>query len=287
MDERKRFPAWLHKNISTTSACATQRVVENHELNTVCESARCPNKGECYSKKKATFLILGNTCTRTCSFCSVPQGVPNLPSEEEPFQIAQAVAALGLVHVVITSVARDDLADGGAQHFVETVAAIKQYTSQTSIEVLTPDFLGNTDSLDRVCAAPIDIFNHNLETIERLYPTVRPEADYERSLSVLRYVHSYYPHILTKSGIMVGLGERDEEVFATLNDLKKNECDILTIGQYLQPTREKTIVQRFVTPEQFNIYKNYALAIGFRFVYAAPFVRSSYNADAIYGALHC
>jgi len=282
---KRKFPSWLRKVVPATSTDRTINILASQRIHTICESARCPNKSECFSQKKATFLILGNICTRSCAFCSVRQGVPLPVDSTEARRIAHGAFQLGLKHVVITSVTRDDLRDGGANHFALTVQALEDRLPDASVEVLTPDFEGFSASLDIVCKSGIDIFNHNLETARRLYPTVRPEGDYERSLSVLQYVRDAYPHVLIKSGIMVGLGENDHEVVEVLDDLHEVGCDIVTIGQYLQPCMRKRNVERFVIPQLFSTYADYAKKIGIRFISSGPFVRSSYNAEAVYEAV--
>ncbi len=279
------FPPWLKKRIPKTSTVRVNNILDKNRMHTVCESARCPNRSECFSKGKATFLILGDTCSRSCTYCSISHGKPKPVDSDEPRRLADSAYFLGLKHVVITSVTRDDLPDGGAEHFSKTVDAVKKRLDGVSIEVLTPDFMGNLDSVSAVCESEIDIFNHNLETVKRLYHEVRPGADYNRSLNILKFVRQNYPHILTKSGIMVGLGEDDHEVLETLNDLRKVNCDIVTIGQYLRPCQDKLEVHRFVTPDKFKYFEKYAQEIGFAYVSSGPFVRSSYNADNIIKAI--
>ncbi len=249
-------------------------------LNTVCQSAHCPNECECFASGTATFMILGDTCTRSCRFCAVDQGTPPPPDPDEPRRVAAAAARLGLRHVVVTSVTRDDLADGGSGHFAATIAAIRA-GCQATVEVLIPDFRGSADSLRRVLAARPDVCNHNVETVPRLYPLVRPQAVYERSLELLCRVADYGHGILPKSGLMVGLGETHDEVAAVMRDLRAAGCEALTIGQYLRPSPEHLPVERFVPPEEFEAYHEEAEALGFSAVAAGPFVRSSYHAEAL------
>ena len=278
----KRFPDWLRKERLSGSTLLTSRILEASKLHTVCESARCPNRQECYSRNTATFMILGDVCTRKCGFCAVETGKALLVDAHEPVRVAEAVRALGLSHAVVTSVARDDLKDGGAEHFYQTILAVRQLTPETTIEVLTPDFKCVFDSLNRVCEASPDILNHNLETVERLTPFVRsPNAGYRRSLQVLDYVKKTFPKILTKSGMMLGLGEAREEVIQALHDLREAGCDILTMGQYLQPAEEKLAVQEFLPPAVFEAYQELAFRMGFREAYCGPFVRSSYHAGEL------
>jgi lipoic acid synthetase len=254
-------------------------------LHTVCESARCPNMHECFSRGAATFMILGNLCTRGCGFCSVPKGSPHKQEftldPDEPTNVARMAASLKLRYVVITSVNRDDLADGGSHHFAETVREVRQALPQARIEVLTPDFYGDLDAVARVLAAGPDVFNHNMETIPQLYQRVRPQANYQQSLDVLRFGKSSRPDILTKSGLMVGLGEEPKEVEQLLRDLRGANVDVATIGQYLQPTRRNLPVAAYITPAQFEAYRDYGLSIGFKMVFSGPLVRSSYMADMV------
>jgi lipoic acid synthetase len=254
-------------------------------LHTVCESARCPNMHECFSRGAATFMILGNLCTRGCGFCSVPKGWPHKQEftldPDEPANVARMAASLKLRYVVITSVNRDDLADGGSHHFAATVREVRQALPQARIEVLTPDFCGDLDAVARVLAAGPDVFNHNMETITRLYRRVRPQANYQQSLDVLRFGKSSRPDILTKSGLMVGLGEEPSEVEQLLRDLRGANVDVATIGQYLQPTRRNLPVAAYITPAQFDAYRDYGLSIGFKMVFSGPLVRSSYMADMV------
>ncbi|HBT46774.1 MAG TPA: lipoyl synthase [Peptococcaceae bacterium] len=274
-----RKPPWLHKRIPAGGSLeATRKLLEELQLNTVCQSALCPNLGECFSRRTATFMILGKTCTRNCRFCAVEGGRPEPVDPDEPRRVALAAARLGLKHVVVTSVTRDDLPDGGAAQFAATIHALRERLPGAIIEVLTPDFQGERASLARVVEARPHIFNHNVETVPRLYPQVRPAADYRRSLEVLRTVKELAPDVYTKSGMMVGLGETREEVEEVMADLREVGCDILTIGQYLRPSPRHLSVEEFVPPETFEYYGEAARKMGFLYVASAPFVRSSYNA---------
>lgn len=254
-------------------------------LHTVCESARCPNMHECFGRGAATFMILGNLCTRGCGFCSVPKGSPHKRAftldPAEPANVARMAASLRLRYVVITSVNRDDLDDGGSHHFAETVRAVRRALPEARIEVLTPDFCGDLDSIARVLEARPDVFNHNMETVGRLYARVRPQADYRQSLEVLRFARRHSPEILTKSGLMAGLSETPPEVEELLRDLRAADVDVATIGQYLQPTRRNLPVAAYIAPSQFDGYRDYGLSIGFKMVFSGPLVRSSYMADLV------
>ena len=263
----------------------TKALMRDLNLVTVCEEAACPNIGECWSQKHATMMILGSVCTRACAFCNVATGKPDLLDPHEPEHVGAAVAKLGLNHVVITSVDRDDLDDGGADHFAQTISAIRAASPQTTIEILTPDFLRKPGALEVVVKARPDVFNHNLETVPRLYPSVRPGARYFHSLSILADVKKLDPTIFTKSGIMVGLGEADDEVGQVMDDLRSADVDFMTIGQYLQPTPKHAAVDRFVTPEQFHAYADQGKAKGFLMMASTPLTRSSYHADADFAAL--
>jgi lipoic acid synthetase len=281
-----RLPQWLRKssrNLPAVHALKTE--LRRLRLHTVCESARCPNLPECFERRAATFMILGNLCTRGCGFCAVPKGSPHKQEfaldAEEPANVAKMAAALGLRYVVITSVNRDDLPDGGSLHFSRTVLEVRRALPTARVEVLTPDFCGHLDQVARVLDAGADVFNHNLETIRRLYRRVRPQADYEQSLDVLRFARSYQPDVLTKSGLMVGLGEEPAEVEQLLRDLRAASVDVVTIGQYLQPTRRNLPVASYVSPAQFDAYREYGIAIGFKMVFSGPLVRSSYMADLV------
>ena len=274
-----RKPDWLRVKAPVSPEYqATRRLMRELELNTVCEEAACPNIGECWKQKHATVMILGRVCTRACTFCNVATGRPDLLDPHEPERVAQAVAALGLSHVVVTSVDRDDLDDGGAGHFARSIAAIRAAAPGTTIEVLTPDFLRKDGALETVIAAKPDVFNHNLETVPRLYADVRPGARYFHSLRLLDQAKRHDPVIFTKSGVMVGLGEDKGEVLQVMDDLRAAEVDFLTIGQYLQPTRKHHPIARFVTPDEFRSYANLALGKGFLLVSASPLTRSSYHA---------
>jgi lipoic acid synthetase len=259
--------------------------VREHGLATVCEEAGCPNIGECWTKRHATMMIMGEVCTRACAFCNVATGLPKPLDEGEPVRVAEAVAKLGLGHVVITSVDRDDLADGGAAHFAAVITSIRERTPSTTVEVLTPDFLRKDGALEKVITAKPDVFNHNLETVPSLYLRIRPGARYFHSLRLLQRAKELDPTVFTKSGIMVGLGESRDEVLQLMDDLRSADVDFLTIGQYLQPTRKHAEVKSFVTPDEFKSYERIALAKGFLVVSATPLTRSSYHADADFAKL--
>ena len=279
--KRTPKPDWLRvKAPQSAGYMETRDLMRSHGLNTVCEEAACPNIGECWAQKHATFMILGSVCTRACAFCNIATGRPDQLDPHEPQKIADAVAKLKLKHVVITSVDRDDLPDGGAQHFSRVIGAIRLAHPQTTIEILTPDFLRKPDSaVETVVKAFPDVYNHNLETVPRLYVSVRPGARYFHSLSILKKVKDLNPQIFTKSGIMVGLGESREEVYQVMDDLRSANVDFLTIGQYLQPTPKHHNVERFVTPDEFKKYEEMAYGKGFLMVSASPLTRSSYHAD--------
>ena len=279
-------PDWIRVRAPvSTEYHATRDIIKDLKLNTVCEEAACPNIGECWAKKHATVMILGSVCTRNCSFCNIATGVPDLLDPHEPERLAQAVQRLGLKHVVITSVDRDDLPDGGAAHFAECIRLIRQAAPNTTIEVLTPDFNHKPNAEDAVIDAKPDVFNHNIETVPSLYPEIRPGARYFHSLQLLYKVKQRDPTIFTKSGLMVGLGETDQEVLQLMDDLRSANVDFLTIGQYLQPTPSHAPVMRFVTPEQFNYFATMATSKGFLVVSASPLTRSSYHADADFARL--
>lgn len=275
-----RLPEWIKTKASGLHF--TKTLLRSHGLSTVCEEARCPNKGYCFSKPTATFMILGDICTRDCGFCSVKSGRPSYVDIEEPERIAEAAWEMGLRYVVITSVTRDDLLDGGAMQFAETIRAVRRRLPGAKIEVLTPDFKGNVNALKIVLDAAPDVFNHNVETVRRLYDKVRPQADYECSLNVLKNAKTIAPDIKTKSGLMLGLGETIDEVIALFKDLRETGCDFLTVGQYLRPTKKNLPVVEYIRPETFEEIKNIALAMGFEFVASGPLVRSSMNAEEMY-----
>ena len=278
-NEVKRKPSWIRVKAPVSREYnATRQIVREHKLNTVCEEAACPNIGECWAKRHATMMIMGEICTRACSFCNVATGKPGALDPFEPTNVAAAVKKLGLEHVVITSVDRDDLEDGGAGHFARTIDAIRAASPSTTVEVLTPDFLRKEGAIATVVAAKPDVFNHNLETVPRLYTEVRPGARYFTSLRLLDEVKQRDPSLFTKSGLMVGLGESKEEVLQVMDDLRAADVDFLTIGQYLQPTPKHHVVDRFVTPEEFEQYKTMAYGKGFLVVSASPLTRSSYHA---------
>ena len=257
----------------------TKGLLDDLNITTVCEEASCPNIGNCWSKKHATMMIMGDICTRACSFCNVATGKPNKLDLSEPIRVAKSVARLNLNHVVITSVDRDDLHDGGADHFVSTITDIRKYSPNTSVEILTPDFLKKDGALEKVINAKPDVFNHNLETVPRLYPSVRPGARYFHSLSLLAKVKEVDPNIFTKSGIMVGLGESQNEIYQVMDDMRSADIDFLTIGQYLQPTIKHHKVEKFVHPDEFDKYKKVALSKGFLLVSSSPLTRSSFHAS--------
>ncbi|QXD24992.1 lipoyl synthase [Opitutia bacterium ISCC 51] len=274
----KNKPEWLRAKLpSGPEYHAVNELVETNKLHTVCKSAACPNMGECWTRGTATLMILGNVCTRSCGFCAIQTGRPPELDLGEPARVADAVAKMGLKHAVITSVARDDLKDGGASLWAATIRAIRHRNPQTAVEVLIPDFQGNNDHLDIVLEAKPDILNHNVETVERLQRSVRKTADYQQSLTVLR--HAKKRGFTTKSGIMLGLGEKAEEIEACLRDMRDAEIDILTIGQYLQPTPKHLPLERWVTPDEFEHWKTFGLDIGFGVIESAPLVRSSYHAE--------
>jgi lipoic acid synthetase len=278
-----RKPPWLKKRIPPFQDLQKVRSILNEaELHTVCGEARCPNLGECFSKGTATILILGRICTRNCGFCAVENGIPAPLDESEPEKVAQAVKKMDLQYIVVTSVTRDDLPDGGASHFVKTIRAIRGLNSRIKIEVLIPDFKGDLSSLIMVLKQYPDVLNHNIETIPRLYHKVRPQADYKRSLDLLKKSKESFPQILTKSGFMLGLGENEREVLDLLRDLREVECDFLTIGQYLQPRSDRLPVVRYIPPEEFEEYKKIGKEMGFRSVASGPFIRSSFHASQMF-----
>jgi len=276
----QRKPDWIRVKAPTSAEYhETRRLMRELKLATVCEEAACPNIGECWKKKHATVMILGSVCTRACAFCNVATGKPDQLDPHEPENTAAAVAGLGMNHIVITSVDRDDLDDGGALQFVRTIQEIRKRTPATTIEILTPDFLRKAGAVEQVVAAKPDVYNHNLETVPRLYPTIRPGARYFHSLRLLQRVKELDPAMFTKSGIMVGLGEDRNEVGQVMDDLRSADVDFLTIGQYLQPTPKHAAVARFVTPDEFEGYRTMALGKGFLLVSSSPLTRSSYHAD--------
>ena len=285
---KRRFPEWMKKRVPASSAIQSVRdLLKDLRLPTVCQSARCPNLCECFAQGTATFMILGDHCTRDCRFCAVPHGEMGAPDPTEPARLAEATAQLKLSHVVITSVTRDDLPDGGAEHFRNTILELRRRLDCT-IEVLTPDFQGDREAIARVATARPDVFNHNVETIERLYPVARPAANYERSIRFLEQVKEIEPCVATKSGLMVGLGEAFDEVLGVMRDLRAVQCDFLTIGQYLQPTPEHLPIAQFVTPDTFAEYEKQGREMGFKAVASGPFVRSSYHAgDLLEGSRQC
>ncbi len=281
----EKKPEWLKVKYNKDAVDEVSMIMSQLKLNTVCKEANCPNLGECYKKHTATFMILGSQCTRNCRFCNVVHGKPEPVDEKEPVHLAQAAKKLGLKHVVITSVTRDDLPDGGAAHFAKTVKAVHELCPGTTVEVLIPDLKGDKRAIDIVIGSNPEVINHNVETVKALYDRVRPEADYARSLEVLRYVKEKAPDIYTKSGIMVGLGETDEQVYELMDDVKGINCDILTIGQYLQPSLQHVDMVCYVKPEKFEEYRRAGIKKGFHYVASSPLVRSSYKAEeALYGA---
>jgi lipoic acid synthetase len=280
----RRLPSWLKRALPAGNGNHfTSGLLRELRLETVCENARCPNRPECYARRTATFMILGNVCTRPCGFCSVQKGTPEPLEDDEPERVAEAAARLGLKHVVITSVTRDDLPDGGADHFARCILAVRRRTG-AAVEVLTPDFVGDTAAIDRVLAARPEVYNHNMETVPRFYKKVRGRAEYQRSLDLLAHVKRHAPGIVTKSGLMLGLGETYEELFEVLADLRAVDCDTLTLGQYLAPTLKHVPVARYLPPEEFDTIAALARKLGFKKVVAGPFVRSSYHADEMVDA---
>jgi len=281
-----RKPEWIRVKAPGSPVFAeTQKIVRDNNLVTVCEEAGCPNIGECWSKRHATFMIMGDTCTRACAFCNVKTGLPGPLTLDEPEKVADAVARMGLAHAVVTSVDRDDLDDGGAEHFARTIWAIRQTSPATTIEVLTPDFLKKEGALEKVVQAKPDVFNHNLETVPSLYLRIRPGARYFHSLRLLQRVKELDPAMFTKSGIMVGLGETREQVMQVMDDMRSASIDFITIGQYLQPTRRHAAIDRFVTPDEFKSYETLAYAKGFLMVASSPLTRSSHHAGEDFARL--
>jgi len=284
--EQPKKPDWIRVKAPVSKGYAeTHALMRANNLHTVCEEAGCPNIGECWEKKHATFMIMGDTCTRACAFCNVKTGLPNALDANEPEHVGQATAKLGLSHIVVTSVDRDDLADGGAEHFAQTIRAIRKHAPGTTIEVLTPDFLRKDGALEVVVAARPDVFNHNLETVPSRYLTVRPGARYFHSLRLLQRVKELDPQMFTKSGIMVGLGEERNEVLQVMDDLRSANVDFLTVGQYLQPTRKHAAVERFVPPDEFKALERIAYTKGFLMVSASPLTRSSHHAGEDFARL--
>lgn len=280
-----RFPSWLHRKLPKGNGLPlTGQILSDHRLHTVCEEAKCPNLLECWSRKTATFLVMGKQCTRNCGFCDIDfTKIPKELELDEPMRVAQSVKELGLRHVVITMVARDDLSDGGSRHLVNVMNEVRRVNPNVTIEVLTSDFAGNVEAWKEILNASPHILNHNIETVRELTPRVRHKATYDKTLELLEYFTTHRPHktMLVKTGLMVGLGEEEEQVYQTLKDLKKINCDIVTIGQYLQSNRQKLLVKAFITPEQFKKYEEYGLKLGIGHLYCGPFIRSSYNADIV------
>lgn len=284
---KRRKPEWLKvKYRNTDEVIEVRNILRTLSLNTVCEEASCPNLMECFGRKTATFMILGKYCTRNCTFCNVEHNRPQHVDPEEPVKVAEAISKLNLKHVVITSVTRDDLPDGGAEHFAQVITEIKKRDQQVIVEVLISDLKGNVSALAQIIQAKPDIINHNIETVPRLYEAVRPQAIYQRSIQLLYQVKLLEPNMLTKSGIMVGLGETPSEVEDVLADLRQADCDLLTIGQYLAPSKDHHPVVEFITPETFEKYKRIALDLGFKHVASGPLVRSSYHADQVSSLLN-
>ncbi len=281
-----RKPEWIRVKAPGSAIYAeTQKVVRDNNLVTVCEEAGCPNIGECWSKKHATFMIMGDTCTRACAFCNVKTGLPQALDLDEPRRVADAIAKMGLSHAVITSVDRDDLDDGGAQHFVDVIRETRRASPNTTIEILTPDFLKKANALQRVVAARPDVFNHNLETVPALYLKIRPGARYFHSLRLLQQVKELDRKMFTKSGIMVGLGETREQIMQVMDDMRSADIDFITIGQYLQPSRKHAPIDRFVTPDEFKSFETIAYAKGFLMVSSSPLTRSSHHAGEDFARL--
>ncbi|MCA9073834.1 MAG: lipoyl synthase [Planctomycetaceae bacterium] len=283
--QRRRLPKWLKRPLPSAGMAYTSDVIEDLKLETVCESAKCPNRTECWSQRTATFMILGNVCTRPCGFCSVPRGKTEAIEVDEPERVAEAAKRLGLEHVVITCVTRDDLPDGGAEHFYRCVLEVRRQTG-AAVEVLTSDFLGNRAAISRVVEAQPDVFNHNTETVPRLYDRVRRNAEYQRTLDLLKQVKDEAPHMGTKSGLMLGLGETADEVLDVAADLREVGVDMLTIGQYLQPSPDRLPVERYWTPEEFDEIGEQCRRLGYSLVASGPFVRSSYHAGEMADVLN-
>lgn len=285
MAERLRHPRWIKARLpSGETVKRTVAILRRYGLATVCQEARCPNRGECFAQGTATFMILGRVCTRRCTFCAVSHGRPEPVQPDEPDRLARAAAAMQLRHIVVTSVTRDDLEDGGARHFRRCAEALRSALPDSSIELLVPDFLGRLESIDEVLGAPMDVLNHNVETVPRLYPRVRPGADFDRSLSLLGLARSRRPDLVTKSGLMLGLGESAGEIEEVMRRLRQVGCSIITLGQYLQPGRQQLPVARYVEPAEFEHWREVALAMGFSAVQSGPLVRSSYRAASCWQA---
>jgi lipoic acid synthetase len=282
-ESKGRFPRWLHMPmLKGETLFSTDEIIKKYKLNTVCEEAKCPNRLECYSKKTATFLLLGKECTRACGFCEIDfSKTPKAPEVDEPIRVALSVKQLGLKHVVLTMVARDDLEDGGALHLSKVIEMTRVENQNITIEVLTSDFAGNLNAVDTVLNTLPEIFNYNIETVRRLTPSVRHKATYDRTLQILSHIKKSKKARFVKSGLMIGLGETKDEIFETINDLHEAGVDIITIGQYLQPSKNKLSVKEFIPPETFKIYEDFAISIGVKHIYAGPFVRSSHNAEGI------
>jgi lipoic acid synthetase len=280
------FPDWIKKNLSRKKKAEYLKyILKSKKLHTVCQEAKCPNIGECFSKKTATFLIMGNVCTRNCGFCSIEEGIPGPLDKSEPFRIAKQIKEMKLKYAVLTSPSRDDLEDGGARFFVSTVKKIKEMNSSTKVEVLIPDFKGDINSLNTVLYSDIAVLNHNIETVSRLYPMIRPEAKYDRTLSILKKASASSLGFPIKSGFMLGLGERKKEVIELLEDLKSVGCNIVTIGQYLRPTLRQVPVERYIHPDEFREIEEMAYEIGFDYVASGPLVRSSYRAEEVFSGI--
>lgn len=280
---RERLPEYLKRGIvDTEKTKEVRKILRAKGLSTVCDEARCPNKGECYAKQTATFLVLGDTCTRNCRFCSVNSGIPKAINNDEPRLIKEAVEELGLKYVVITMVTRDDLKDGGAEHIAKIVNEIKSLQNPPRVEVLISDLQGNSDNLDKILNTQIDVLNHNMETVRELYAKIRPKADYERSLGVLKYTKEKYPHIRTKTGIMLGLGETEIQLKELFYDLNSVKCDILTAGQYIQPTKNHIKVEKYLKEEEYKNLENIAKETGIKYSAFGPLVRSSYKAKELF-----
>ncbi len=276
---KNQKPPWITSKVDTTIFQDLIAKIRHYNLHVVCFEASCPNIGTCFHKKTATFLILGNICTRNCNFCGISHGTPMIPDPEEPGHVAALVEELNLRHVVITSVTRDDLPDQGVGQFINSIREIRKVKPSVIIEVLIPDFQGNKEILNQLIEEKPEIINHNVETVPRLYPKIRPQADYTRSLQVLQYVKEQNPRIYTKSGLMVGLGEEESEILKVIQDLRNVQCDMLTIGQYLRPSKAQLPVEKYYRPEEFQRFEQVARRLGFHSVAAAPLVRSSYNAE--------